>query len=86
MSRAVNVNAKTVEVETLCDRHAIRISTMEELLSGGTRVVLVNADGAAALRKHMKTKLIEGQVKRSPFHVARHPAPERRTLAVRAKS
>jgi hypothetical protein len=73
MSRAVNVDATVEAVEALCKRHAIGISTIEPLPAGGTRVVLLNPDGADAFRVHMKNKLMAGIVVRSGYHLARQP-------------
>lgn len=78
MSRAININAPIDDVTALCTRHSIAISTIEALQSGGTRVVLVNPDGAAQLRDLMKTKIITTPVVRSSMHMARQPAPRYR--------
>lgn len=73
--RAVNLNAPLQAVAALCEEHAISISTIEPLQSGGTRVVLNTAGEAENLRRRMKGKLIEGPVVRSPLHVARKSIP-----------
>lgn len=73
MSRAVNVTATTNDVETLCARHSIAISTLEALPAGGARVVLVTMADAEALRARMKGKLIQGPVNRSGLYMARPP-------------
>lgn len=78
MSRAINVNASVADVEALCGRHGIAISVIEPLTSGGTRVVLLNPDGAERVRTLMKTKIITAAVVRSPMHMARQPAPRYR--------
>lgn len=75
MSRAVNVDAPLETVSTLCDRHGIAISTIEPLQSGGTRVVLINGEGAAEFRRRMKDKLITGTVVRSGIYLGRPPLP-----------
>jgi hypothetical protein len=74
-SRAVNVDAELKVVAALCEQHAFGISTIEELQSGGTRVVLNTAGEAENLRRRMKNKLIEGPVERSSLHVARKSIP-----------
>ena len=48
MSRVVNLTASVAEVERLCRTHDFRISTIEPLLSGGSRVVLL--DGRERIR------------------------------------
>lgn len=74
-ARAVNVDAALQVVAALCEQHAISISTIEALDSGGTRVVLNTAGEAENLRRRMKGKLIEGPVVRSSLHVARKWIP-----------
>ncbi|WP_425505077.1 hypothetical protein [Sphingobium limneticum] len=78
MSRAINLNASQADVTALCTKHAIAISTIETLTSGGTRVVLLNPDGAERIRTLMKTKIITTPVVRSPMHMARQPSPRYR--------
>lgn len=78
MSRAINLNASQADVTALCKKHAIAISTIETLTSGGTRVVLLNPDGAERIRTLMKTKIITTPVVRSPMHMARQPSPRYR--------
>lgn len=73
MSRAVNVDATVEAVTKACATHNIGISTIEPLASGGTRVVAMNSDGAAALRRHLKSKILEGTVVRSDLYRARPP-------------
>jgi hypothetical protein len=78
MSRAVNANISVGDVETLCAKHKMRISTVEPLLSGGSRVVLLDPRDADSLRGLLKTKMIDGEVKRSPAHISRQPVPSSR--------
>lgn len=78
MSRAINLNASLDDVTALCTRHSVAISTIEPLTSGGTRVVLLNPDGADRIRTLMKTKIITTTVVRSPMHMARQPVPRYR--------
>ncbi|MBH1999077.1 MAG: hypothetical protein I8H96_08025 [Sphingomonadaceae bacterium] len=73
MSRVINLNAAVSEVQTLCDRHKLAISTIEELTSGGTRVVMLNPDGAERMRVLMKGKMIDSPVVRSSLYLARQP-------------
>ncbi|AUW60320.1 hypothetical protein C1T17_14105 [Sphingobium sp. SCG-1] len=71
MSRAINLSADTDTVTTLCGKHDIRISSIEPLESGGTRVVLLTADGADDVRRRMKNQVLEGPVVRSGLYMAR---------------
>lgn len=65
MSRAMNINAEQAEVIAKCAKHGAAISAIETLLSGGTRVVLMNADDAAVIRKSFASKLIKSPVTRT---------------------
>ena len=78
MSRAINLDASLDDVKALCARHAVAISTIEALTSGGTRVVLLNPDGAERIRGLMKARIITTPVARSSMYMARQPAPRYR--------
>ena len=67
MSRAMNVNIDQAEVIARCAKHNAAISAIEPLLSGGTRVVLVNADDAAVMRAAFGSKVIDGTVSRTKW-------------------
>lgn len=67
MSRAMNVNLDEVAVLALCAERGAAVSASEDLPGGGTRVVLLNSGGAAAMRAAFGRKLIEGPVERTPF-------------------
>jgi hypothetical protein len=75
MSRAVNLDATVPVVTALCAKHSIGISSIEPLDSGGTRVVLLTADGAGEIRRLMKKQVLEGPIVRSGLYMARHPLP-----------
>lgn len=75
MSRAVHILEIPATIEELCKKHALRVSTIEPLLSGGSRAVMLDPKDADTLRGLMKSKLIAGDVKRSPSHLARQPPP-----------
>lgn len=65
MSRAMNINAKQSDVIETCARLKTPISAIEPLLSGGTRVVMMNGDDAEIVRKAFKSKLLDGAVTRT---------------------
>lgn len=67
MSRAINVKATQAEVVTACRKHGATISAIETLVSGGTRVVLTNGDGAAAMKAAFGRKVLDGAVTRTPL-------------------
>lgn len=75
MSRAVTLEVPSQTVSDHCEKHALGISTIEPLPSGGTRVVLNNSIDAHKLRQSFKTKLIEGPVARSPLYACRTLSP-----------
>jgi hypothetical protein len=66
MSRAMNLSVNQSEVVKICGDMGIATTSIEPLLPKGTRVVCLNADGAAALRNKMRASMIEGAVTRMP--------------------
>lgn len=66
MSRAINLAAAEAHVRDLCAKHNATISTIETLRSGGTRVVLLNADDAAVIARVYGSKVLKGPVVRMP--------------------
>jgi hypothetical protein len=75
MSRAINLNATEASVIALCVKHAAVISSIEALLSGGTRVVLTDGDGAARVRNASGGKVLTGAVRRQPFRAVYASSP-----------
>jgi hypothetical protein len=71
MSRAVNIDATEAHVIATCAKHGAKISTIEALYSGGTRVVLNNAVDAAAITKAYSSKVLNGPVQRMPTRLNR---------------
>ena len=65
MSRAMNIDADRALVIETCARLKTPISAIEPLLSGGTRVVMMNGDDAEIVRKAFKSKLLVGAVTRT---------------------
>jgi hypothetical protein len=66
MSRALNLNAPKEHVIDTCAKHNAAITHIETLVSGGTRVVLQNAEAAAIIGRAYKGKIISGAVERTP--------------------
>ena len=75
VSRVLHLGATVQVVTDLCIQHAVSISSIEPLASGGTRLVLNTADDAEKLRRQMKGHLIDGPVVRSSLYLARQPIP-----------
>lgn len=71
MSRALNLNATQTHVINTCAKHKAPISVVETLTSGGTRVVLKNADDAATIGRVYGNKVITGAVTRTPTRLMR---------------
>ncbi|MBB5714332.1 hypothetical protein [Sphingomonas aerophila] len=69
MSRAINVNITEAEVLTACRKRGATISAIETLASGGTRVVLTNADAAETMKQAFGRKVIAGPVTRTPLRL-----------------
>lgn len=65
MSRALNIDAEYDHVVATCAKQKATISAIEKLLSGGTRVVLMNGEGAAAVAKAYGSKVLTGPVRRT---------------------
>ena len=63
--RAINVSIDRAAVEALCAKHETRISAIEALPGGGTRVVMMNGDDAVAMRRVFGTKVLTGVVARA---------------------
>lgn len=65
MSRAVNIDADRADVIAMAAKHNAAISAIEPLHPNGTRVVLMNADGARAVAKAFGTRVLTGAVTRT---------------------
>jgi hypothetical protein len=65
MSRALNVTAPIGEVRALAAQHDAPISAIETILSGGTRVVFMNAADADRMRDLFDGRMVTGTVTRS---------------------
>ena len=65
MSRAMNLSLAESTVREHCRENAVQVSALEVLPGGGVRLVCSSADGAAMIRKKLKSKLIIGEVQRT---------------------
>ena len=65
MSRVLLLNSTEDAVAKACARFDVEISVMETLDSGGVRLVCVSTEGAAMMRRKLRSKLIDGPVVRS---------------------
>jgi len=64
MSRVVNLSLDEGVVVTRCLSAKVGISALEALPGGGVRLVCTSSDGAALIRKKLKTHVLDGNVKR----------------------
>jgi hypothetical protein len=71
MSRALNINATEAHVLATCAKRNVPISAIEPLHSGGTRVVLNNADDTAVISRAYGSKVLTGPVRRVPNRLNR---------------
>jgi hypothetical protein len=71
-TRAVNVAATLLEVQVLCASRGAAISAIEALPGGNTHVVLVTMEGADAVRRAYKGKLLDRQTPRMPLRFRRN--------------
>ncbi|MBW8842997.1 MAG: hypothetical protein JF608_14595 [Sphingomonadales bacterium] len=60
----MNVSLDRAAVEALCVKHQTKISAIETLPKGGTRVVMMNGDDAEAMRRVFGNKILTGTVTR----------------------
>ncbi len=66
MSRVVNLSMAEADVREQCRKSAIGVSSLEVLQSGGVRLVTSSVDGAEKIRKKLKSKIVHGDVQRTP--------------------
>jgi hypothetical protein len=67
MSRVLHLKLEEGEVVSRCLSANVGISAIESLPGGGTRLVCMSSDGAAELKRKLKSHLIAGGVTRSAF-------------------
>ena len=72
MSRAFNLAMTEADVVKHCADKSIAVSVIEPLPGGGTRLVCLNGHGAAQIQAKLKTRIIQGEVRREQF-VRRRP-------------
>jgi len=65
MSRAMNLQMREAEVRLCCTNLAVGVSVIEQLSSGGVRLVCMSSDGADRIREALKSKVIVGEVVRT---------------------
>ncbi len=66
MSRVINLSMAEADVREQCRKSDIGVSSLEVLQSGGVRLVTSSSDGAEKIRKKLKSKIVHGDVQRTP--------------------
>ncbi|HKX91215.1 MAG TPA: hypothetical protein VJM15_02160 [Sphingomicrobium sp.] len=67
MSRVVHLNLEEGVVIIRCLSEHVGVSAIERLPQGGVRLVCMSSDGAAKIRRKLKTYVIDGQPRRERF-------------------
>jgi len=76
MSRAINLDATPADVTARLAKLGAPFTAMEALRSGGTRVVMQNADDAVAVVKAFGAKVNTGAVTRQPTRLMHQAQPQ----------
>jgi hypothetical protein len=71
MSRAINLAMSERDVLDRCEAAGVGVSALEQLPSGGVRLVCMGVAGADLMRKLLPKKLIQGDVLRQKFRPSR---------------
>jgi hypothetical protein len=71
VSRAFNLAMTEAEVVKHCAEKSIAISALEALPDGGMRLVCMSGYGAAQIRSKLKSRIMEGEVRRERFRPLR---------------
>ena len=85
MSRAINLDVPMADVTTKLAKLNAPFTAMEALRSGGTRVVMKNADDAVIVTKAFGSKVLSGTVTRMPTRLMHHTQPEAMGAAPRGR-
>ena len=73
MSRAINLNLSEADAREQCSTRSIGVSAIEKLPDGGVRLVCMSSEGAALLRRRLKSQLINDTVRRTANSTRRLP-------------
>ena len=73
MTRVLHLKLDEGDVVSRCLAAKVGISAIESLPSGGTRLTCMSVDGAAQMRKKLKSQLIAGSVTRELYRPGRPP-------------
>ena len=73
MSRALNLNLTEADAREQCSTRSIGISAIESLPDGGVRLVCMSSEGAALLRRRLKSQIISDTARRTANSTRRLP-------------
>jgi hypothetical protein len=73
MSRAINLNLSEADAREQCSTRSIGISAIEALPDGGVRLVCMSSEGAALLRRRLKSQIISDTARRTANSTRRLP-------------
>jgi hypothetical protein len=71
MSRVINLSLGEADVMSRCSAERVGVSAIERLPQGGVRLVCMSMDGAALIRRRLKSHVIKGDVRRERFRPTR---------------
>jgi hypothetical protein len=72
MSRVILLALSEADVRAHCARLAVGVSSIEDLLGGGVRLVFQSSAGAETMRHKLQTALIRGEVVRERVRPSKH--------------
>lgn len=73
MSRAINLQMSEAEAREQCSSRSIGVSAIESLPDGGVRLVCMSSEGAALLRRRLKSQIISDTARRTANSSRRLP-------------
>jgi len=73
MSRAINLQMNEAEAREQCATRSIGVSAIEALPDGGVRLVCMSSEGAALLRRRLKSQIISDAARRTSNSTRRLP-------------
>ena len=68
MNPAFNLSLTKEQIVDYCGARQIRISAVEVLPDGGTRLVCASSSGAAEIQAKLGRKIMSGAVRRTSLH------------------
>jgi len=73
MTRALNLQMNEAQAREECSTRSIGVSAIENLPDGGVRLVCMSSEGAALLRRRLKSQVMSDSARRTSFSSRRLP-------------